>query len=346
MLRFVDSFDHYQTGSLVQKQTTIVFGPTVVAGVGSCGTQGLRFADFTQMVKGIAFSTTTVGYGHRLTINLVATGAQVALGGVGHAGARHLIMFRNQDGSLSVYRNDASSGLSTTLLGTTAPDVIRVGDTYFVEMKATIHNSTGTVDVDVNGANVLALTNQDTLGASAAVTSFWMGNENGNGGCQYDIDDLYCFDSAAGEVDDLVGPVRIEALFADAAGTYTSDFSLVGAASAHQAVRDLTGNDGDTSYIQSATVGHQATSNLQGTGLPSGTIYGVQAVINARITDAGFRGIKPLLRSGGADYLGTEQFPGNSYRFLHEVFETDPDTAVAWDIAGVNALELGVEVTS
>lgn len=347
MLLFADSHDHYQTASIGQKYTTVPFAPAVTAAAGSCSSQGLRFTAFSEIVKGLPFATLTGGYGHWLRINLAAVGVQIGLGALGHAGARHLMMYRNYDGSLSVYRNDAVSGLSTVLLGTTAADVIRVSDAYYVEMKSALHNTLGTVTVKVNGVSVLALTNQDTLGAgSTALTSWWMGNESGNGNCEFDIDDTYVFDSAAGEVDDLIGPIRVEFLAPDAAGTYTSDFSLVGAATQHQAVRDLTGNDGDTSYIQSQTIGHQNSNNLQGTGLPAGTIYGVQAVINARVTDAGFRGIKPLLRSGGADYVGAEQYPGFTYRFLHEVFETDPDTAVAWDIAGVNALELGAEVTS
>lgn len=346
MMRFKDSFDGYQTAHIEQRYTTVLFGPTIAAASGSCGSQAMQFGVFAQVTKGIAFGSLTGGFGHRLNITLQGAGTQLILGGLGHANGRHVYYARNYDGSLSVYRNDAASGFSSTLLGSTAADVIRVNDVYYVEFKSAIHDTTGTVHMHVNGVEVLALTNQDTKGASTALTSWWMGNENGNGSCSFMIDDLMIWDSVAGEVDDFPGPVRVEALFVDAAGNYVGDFTTVGAASEHQAVRDVSGPDGDTSYIQSATVGHQNSNNLQGTGLPAGTIKSVQVNLNARVTDAGFRGIKPLLRSGGNDYLGTQQFPGQSYRYLHEVFETDPDTAAAWDIAGVNALELGVEVTT
>lgn len=346
MLRFVDSFDHYQTAHIAQKWTTVPFTPAIVAAAGSCGSQGMRFTAFSQVVKGLPFATTTVGFGHRLLINTCAVGVQIGLGGIGHATARHVMMFRNYDGSLTVFRNDALNGLTLTALGSTAADVVRVGDAYYVEMKASIHGSTGTVLVKVNGVQVLSLTNQNTLGASAAVTSFWMGHEAGNGNSEWDIDDLYVFDSAAGQVSDLIGPQRAEFLKTDGDGVYASNFSLVGAATRWEAVRDATGPDGDTSYLQSATVNHKNTSTLQDTGLPAGTIYGVQALLNARLTDAGFRGLTPLLRQGGSDHLGTEQYPGSSYRYLHEVFETDPDTGLAWSIAGVNNLELGAKVTT
>lgn len=346
MLRFLDSFDHYATGygDILQKWTTSPFNPEIVAGGGTCGSNCAHFEVFGMLVKGINYGSTTVGFGHWLTITLAAVGAEVVMGGVGHTSARHVFMARNYDGSLTVYRND---GASNTSLGTTAPDVIRVSDAYYVEMKTTIHNSTGTVDVWVNGVNVLSLTGQDTQnGSSSSVRTLWMGNEAGNGNTEWDIDDLYTFDSVAGEVDDVLGPVRVEWLKADGIGTHTGDFTNVGGASEWQSVRDVSGPDDDTTYITSATVGHQHTSTMGNTSLPAGTIYGVQALIHARVTDAGFRGIKPLFVQGGSDYLGTEQYPGTSYRYLHEVFETDPDTSAAWDIAGVNSVQLGVEVTS
>lgn len=346
MLRFVDSCDHYQTADITQKYTTVPFSPAIVAAAGSCSSQGMRFTAFSQVVKGLTFTTTTVGYGHRLVINTAAVGVLIGLGGIGHATGRHLIMYRAYDGSLQIYRNDASSGLTTTFLGATAADVVRVGDAYYIELKAKIDNAVGTVDVRINGVNVLALTGQDTQGSSSGISSFWMGNEAGNGNCEFDIDDLYVFDSQAGQVADFVGPVRAEWLKPDGDGTYVADFTLVGAGSQSTAVRDASGPDGDTSYVQSATVNHKHTSTLQNTGLPAGTIYGVQTLLNARLTDAGYRGIKPLMRQSGADYLGTEQYPGSSYRYLHEVQETDPATSSAWLIAGVNSLELGAKVTT
>jgi len=345
VLRFVDGFDHYVTADLEKKYTTVNFSPEVVAGVGSCGTQGCRFTAFSQLVKGLAFTTTTVGFGHLLTINFADVGVQVLLGAIGHATGRHVLMYRNYDGSISVYRNDASSGLTTTLLGSTAADVVRVGDTYYLEFKVKIDNAVGTVDLRINGVSVLSLTGLDTQGSSAAVTSFWMGSESGNGNQEFDIDDLYVFDSAAGDVTTFIGPVRVEWLKPDDVGSYITDFSLVGAATQWQAVRDAAGPDGDTSYVQSATVNHKHSSNFEGTGLPSGSIFGVQVNLIARVTDAGVRGIKPLIVQG-ADFLGTEQFPGVSYRDLHEVFEHDPATGVAWIISGVASAEFGAKVTT
>lgn len=345
MLRYIDSCDHYQSASVPQKWTNNIFGPSVAAGIGSCGSQGLQFGVFAELIKGISFGSTTVGVGHLLRVTLAGANVQIGIVAIGHATARHLVVYRNVDGSLAVYRNDASSGFSTVLLGSTPPDTIRLNETYYLEMKATIADAAGAVDLAVNGANVLSLSGIDTKGSSSAVSSIWFGNQAGNGNSVFVIDDIYAFDDVAGEVTNLLGPVRVEFLATDAPGNYSANFTLVGASTQHDAVRDLTGPDGDTSYIQSATVGHKYSGNLQGTGVSVGSIYGVQTLLNARVTDAGFRGIKPLLRQGGVDYLGTEQYPGSTYRYLHEVFEKDPNTAAVWTIAGVNALELGVEIT-
>ena len=304
----------------------------------------MKFIEFGQAVKGIAFGSTTVGMGFRLRIGQDAIGTRIGVCGIGYNDGRHISLWRAYDGSLLVY-----NGTLGSYLGATPPDGIRVGDVYYVEVKATVHATLGEVWVNINGVEVLHLTGVNTYNASApstTPTSIWLGYELGNGNSIFYVDDLYVFDSAAGAITDFTGPVRVEALFTDAAGTYNTDFSLVGAGSQHQAVRDLAGPDNDTSYIQSATVGHQYAGNLQNTSLPAGTIYGVQACITARLTDAGFRGIKPLMVIGGSNYLGTEQNPGNSYRVLHEVFEENPDTSSAWTISDVNDLELGVEVSS
>src|SRR3954462_4602125 len=130
MLRFIDSFDYYATSEVGQKYSTVNFSPEITAGAGTCGTHSLQFNAFDQIVKGLPFTTDTVGYGHWLRINLAGVGVEVAMGGIGHYQGRHIYMLRFYDGSLGIYRNDAFSGISSTFLGATAADVVRVGDEY------------------------------------------------------------------------------------------------------------------------------------------------------------------------------------------------------------------------
>lgn len=347
MLRFIDGFDHYRTPEGIdQKWTNIPFHPLIVQGIGSCLSAAAKFEVFDQMTKGIAFGSNVVGFGHWLNVGLQAVGTSLVLGAIGHEQSRHVILVRHYDGSLQVRRNDAFSGSSTVALGASPPDVVRQGVPNFIEMKATIAN-VGSVVVRVNGVTVLTLAGVDTMNAaSSTISSVWMGDEAGNGNSVFYIDDFYTFDDVAGVVTDLLGPVRVEWLKPEAPGTHIADFSTVGAASQWQAVRDLTGPDGDTSYVQSQTPGHKHSSHFTGTGLPAGNIYGAQVLVSARITDAGYRGIRPLIVQGGADHLGVEQYPATGYRYLHELFETDPDTGVPWTISGINSAEFGAQVSS
>lgn len=347
-LLFVDSFDHYDTADADEKWTDSGgFWPTIVAGAGSCGSQAARITVFNEFTKGIAFGSTTAIIGFHLNMN----------SGLGHINPTPVIhlgdtfgdgiaLYRYTDGSLVVFRTDSVLSGGYIWLGASGPDLIRDQTFYFIELKTTIHASNGSAEVRVNGATVISVSGVDTLsadvgGATPTAIRFY-GNDNES----RDIDDLYVCDSTGSTNNDFLGPCRVEWIKPSDVGTHTGDWTEVGAASEWEAVRDASGPDDDATYITSSTAGDQHTSNMSSTSLPSGTIYGVQTLLQVRTTDTGFRGIKPIVLSGGTEQLGTESFPSVDYRYHHQIFEEDPDTSAQWTISGVNAVEIGVEVTS
>jgi hypothetical protein len=105
-------------------------------------------------------------------------------------------------------------------------------------------------------------------------------------------------------------------------------------------------NDDDTTYVQSSVVGDHDTYTMGDLPTSALSIVAVCPVVIAKKTDAGTRGLTPVIRSGGADYDQTEAFLGVSYGSIREAVLVDPDTAAAWDEAGVNGMELGVKVTT
>jgi hypothetical protein len=200
------------------------------------------------------------------------------------------------------------------------------------------------VQLHVNGVEELNLSGIDTVSDASGVglTGFsFIASQS----FEYLIDDLYALDTTgAAPNNTFLGDVRVEYLRPTANGAH-QDFALVGALSHWEAVDDDATPDDDTSYIHSATVGEIDTEIYANTGLPSGTIFGVQVDLFARKTDSGFREIRPIVRHAGADYQGDALAPSfASYVYLLHVFELNPGTAAAWTIADVNSAEYGVRI--
>jgi hypothetical protein len=346
-LLFIDSFDHYQTAQLASKwtNTTQGLGSGIVPGAGRCGSQALVMggSGLGIVEKGIAFPGVTgiVGFAYKETIQLFNSMPIVFLGSALGAGA-HVYLTRNLDGSLSATRNDAGP----VVLGTTAPDLIRENVYYFIEYKLTVDAAAGVVVVRINGNVVLNLTAQNTksnLVVGSTLTS--MGFYSGASYSAY-FDDLYVSDdTGAAPWNDFLGDVRVEYLRPDGPGAH-QDWDLVGALTHWQAVDDGAAPDDDVSYIHTSTAGLQDTETYLPTGLPNGTIYGLQVNLYSRKTDSGPRQVAPIIRHAGGDHLGVNQAPSfGSYRFLIQIYPLNPGTGVAWTISDVNAIEVGIAVT-
>ena len=347
-LRFIDSFDHYQTAEIDAKWSTVVFNPpapTIEPGLGRCGTQALRMglSAVASVTKGTAFSgaTAVVGFAIQYT-GFAGVGTNTRFFHLGSTFGLHLGFFRASDGSIFVQRMD----LLGVLLGQSVPDVLRLGEWYYMEVKATIDNVAGAVEVRLNGVTVITVAGvdtQSTAGAVAAINNF---SFQANSASDYLIDDLYALDiTGPAPNNDFLGDVRVEYLEPVAAGAH-QDWSLIGAASHWQAVDDGAFPDGDTTYIHTATAGLLDTEEYDNTGLPSGAIFGLHINLYARKTDSGFREIAPIIRHAGVDYVGANQAPSMaSYNYLSQLFETNPGTGLVWTIADVNADEYGVQLT-
>jgi hypothetical protein len=80
---------------------------------------------------------------------------------------------------------------------------------------------------------------------------------------------------------------------------------------------------------------------------PALSVIAVCPIIRAKKTDAGTRALTAVIRSGGTDYDGAvEQFLSTSYSGYREAFLQNPDGPVDWDETSVNAIEVGLRVTT
>jgi hypothetical protein len=344
-LLFIDSFDHYQTAELPSKWTSVsaaaLFPGGIVAGVGRCGTQAVHLSGIIE--KGIPFGSTTGILGFAVEMIVQSFNTEVfATFGTNSGSGTQVYLVRNLDGSLQVWRADAAP----VILGTTAPDVVRLNQYYFIEFKATISNAAGVIEVRVNGVTVLNLTGQNTHSNQCPDLTITKITFVGSTGFQTYTDDVYVLDdTGSAPWNTFLGDCRVEYLRPDGVGANQS-WDLVGAATHWQAVDDNATPDDDTSYIHTATAGAVDTQTYQPTSLPAGSIFGLQVNLYARKTDGGARLVAPVIRHAGVDYVGVDQAPSfPSYIYLIQTYMTNPGTGVAWSIAGVNAIEAGVKVT-
>lgn len=232
----------------------------------------------------------------------------------------------------------------TKISGTTT---LTQGAWRYIELEFLIDDTAGAYHMKIDGVTEFSGTAVDTAGDSANpfVDRLYFWNNASVSKNRY-VDDLCINTSAALETQGtgFVGDVEVRTVMATADGSNV-DFTRSGGVSDYENVDEAL-IDGDTSYLHSNTSGHQVTLNLADITLTGGqSIKAVQACMGVMKSDAGYRQVKVMAKSGVTESLGVIQTaPSGEYHFQTEVWEVDPDTAAAWTESGFNAAEFGLEV--
>jgi hypothetical protein len=330
-LIYLDGFDDYTTASQRWASGSVSFGTSFSRfGVG----QGIRCAAGGQVTRNLGANYSTLVMG-------------VALNPVGNITTTNNFFIRFIDTGTNqiVISQTATSGIAisrnATLLSQTGP-VLSQSSWIYLEFKITFHSSAGSYELRLNGAPALSQSGINTQNTANAYANQLMLN---SGSDSY-YDDLYMLDTTGSANNDFLGDVRIYTLMPSGNGTYSqwtgSDGNTV---DNYLLVDDPANHDTDTTYVETNTVNNVDTYALQ--DVPStATVYGVQLNMVSRKTDAGTRGISPVLRSGGADYVGTERIQSSSYQWFGQLYDQNPSGPANWTATSVNALEAGVKVTT
>lgn len=238
-------------------------------------------------------------------------------------------------------------------------DVIRAGTTqlasvnavlstsayYYVEIKTTIHSSTGTVDVRVNGVSVISLTGQNTRnGGTGVVDSVQLGTDivtSNSGTNSWRANDFYITDATGTDNTGFLGDVRIETLFPSANGTTNQWTASTGS---NYTCVDETAPNSDTDYVSTRAVGNVDQYAFQDLTATTGTVLGVAVNTFDRKEDGGARTHAHVIYSGTLA-SGTAFSPSTTYMNHQTVFERRTDGAV-WTISDVNGLEAGIKISS
>lgn len=343
-LLFCDSFAHYATADILTKYTDHNFASIVAAGNGRHGGPAMQFAGSTSgyATKAVPAASTII-QGAAVRPNAAASVGTIF--SLFEGSTAHLALRLLADGRFEVRRGTGTG----TVIATSASAVSWPSGVYgYVEWKATIHDTTGSVEVRFNGQTMINVSGVDTRngGTTGLIDSVKLcapsdslaGFAAGLRFCDY----IIC-DGAGSTNNTLLGDVRVDCYLPTSDGantgltpsTGTSHFALVDEATPNT-----------TDYNSGDTVGLKDTYGMADMTHTPVTIFGVQTMVAALKDDGGSRSIKTLARSGGTDYQGSELVLAAGVNYARTVREVDPATSAAWTKTGLNAAEFGAEVTA
>lgn len=350
-LLFMDGFDHYATGDILEKWTQIIGTGGNAYAIGAYGrnsSNGLRVhslnlavAERPSITLAPGDASFYIGFAFMPEPNLADLTANHIVQ-IGEGATAHVSLKLNTNGTLSVMRGTGGG----TTLGTTA-FALSENTYYYVEIGGSIHDTTGAVTVRVNGDPKLTLTSVDTRNGATGVWDYVaIGGldvvTNGDE-AYWRFDDLYvCDGTGSAPHNTFLGDVRVISILPDGAGATTQFTPSAG--SNYQNVDEATPDD-DTTYNASNTAGHKDTYTYGNVGV-AGTVHGVQACVSAKKTDAGTRTIAAVARPTSTDYDGTTQALGTTYTYYRQIWALNPATAAAWTTAEVDAAQFGAKVVA
>lgn len=339
-LLFCDSFDHYTT---LSDKGWSANSTSIASTNGRFGTSYLQIPssqNSAQRALPGSYGTLIVGGAWKMD-------STSHTGGVGlirlmEGTTIHLTLDLTTTSRLRIGRDDLGSAPLAT--GTT---VLSSGVYYYIELKATIHDTTGSYTLRINGVNELTATNIDTRNGLTGVIDLVKLGGTGSGfvGSTQYWDDFVILDTTgSAPTNDFLGDVRVQALLPNGNGNSSMLVGSDGNSTDNYLLVDET-TPSSADYVESSTVNDKDTYAFGDLTPTSGTVYGVQVLPYAAKTDAGTRSIVSVARlSGGTEADSADKTLSTSYAYLPDIRETKPGGG-AWSISDVNSAEFGVKVS-
>lgn len=244
-------------------------------------------------------------------------------------GATEGINFQfNQDGTISAYR-------ASSLLGTTV-NAMALNTWYYFEAKVLTHNSSGTIDIHVNGASWLSLSGIDTQeSANAYHTAFRLGEVE----VKTQFDDIYFLDASGTENNDFLGNRKVEVIRPNGAGDSTDWTPDSGSNYDRVNEAEL---DEDTSYVETDTTTDKDLYTY-GNLVNMNEVDGIQIMTEVKVT-AGDMDLHSVIKSSTTESDGSgDTIISTDYVTSRRLEELNPHTAAAWTPSEVDAAQFGVK---
>ncbi|AGH31360.1 hypothetical protein TVVG_00011 [Tetraselmis viridis virus SI1] len=230
--------------------------------------------------------------------------------------------------------------VTASVLGASAQNVIQAGTYQHIEARVFSDNGAGTCEVRVNGVTVLNLTGLSLSGDPIAQLSY---------GRTFGItiearwDDLYAWDTEGTENNTFLGDRRVFTRVCDADGAL-QEWARSTGSSTYQLL-DETPPDGDTSYVETSTVGDIFGLTFENLPAEVAGVAAVSVITYARKLDAGPGTFQTTVVSGTAEEAGIEHPTNVTWTYFQDIYQVDPNTGSGWTRATVDAIEVLTERT-
>lgn len=229
------------------------------------------------------------------------------------------------------------SAYSGTTLIATGTAVLSLNNWYKIQVAC----GTGVgavVEVKVNGTTDISTTANLSATNNGQVRLGKVTNRNGNS-----VD--FYYDDAVISNSGYIAEAKVVALIPDASGTYQTFTIGAGSGSNYQVVGQRPPSLTTSYLVSSGTIGNAETEAMQPASAKSitGSILSVNPFIMMARNGATNGSVKRRFRSGASNFDTTSGFATTaSASYTGTVYETDPNTGLAWDTSGIDGVEIGL----
>lgn len=342
-LLWMDSFDIYGTGATgtTNMLEGVYSDVTSISAISTTqartGANSFRFGNATGSFRRIfGADKTEVGVGYGLYMETLPSALN----------ARNtLALFQDNSGvacvSLCVTTTgqiEVRTGLpSGTVVATSSPVLVTTAWQH-VEIRASIHSTTGAVEVRVNGQTVINASNINTRGSSSGITAqVRIGYDSNLGGITpiWYVDDIYAWDTAGSYNNDFIGDKKVYVILPDA-DTAVADWVPDTGTTGYTQIDEIP--PVSTDYIQANTVADESEFSMSDLPADVVSVQAIQFYTKMLKTDAGPSNVQVAAVSGASSASGVDRPITTNATAYMDVFEEDPDTSAPWTPSGVNAM--------
>lgn len=361
-LLYNESWDDFATADIVPRWNSLIQDGArwSIGAFGRNSTNALRMAPGGAnsagpfLYRSVAPGDANVRIGTAYTPNSfpVGSGASIVVMSVLDGNAEQLTVQFTQLGKLAILRGAINTG---TVLATSTNSLV-AGNTVFIELKATIHPSAGTIELFVDNTSVNWIPSTTGLNTRSTGTTQWNGiafGKQGTGvasanGTTFDYDDTYLLDGVdatatqGAPFNDVLGDVTVRSHFANGVGN-SAGWTRGGVDSGQNwSQMDEAAANGDTDYVTATATATKDLYTYEDLKAPGKTILAVTAVHEVRKSEPGTAAIGTVFRQGSTDYPPASGIvAGVTYTFPFQIFGVNPATGLPWTESDFNAIQAG-----
>jgi hypothetical protein len=343
--KWAEGFETHTGAQLVRKYATVtgtflqqsgrVFGSSISTFTGTLVTPSLGLS-----------TTYVIGFGVRINSALVAlnTGGQGLYLEKGSNEQCH-IEFDNNVGSFELRLMRGSTEVAVTT------STFAYGVWHYFEVKVTVDDTVGAVEIRQNEVSVLTSTALNTADDTGSQADIFAMRFSSNISGTFSIDDIYVVDTVGTVNNDFLGDSIVEGILPDANGTTIQWANDAGSGSNFNNVDDAVGATDELTAggtNSSDTNGQKDLYSFENLVQTQGNVHFVQVGTQLAMSAAGSRTVKTVYRDPDTTEvdLTTHTVDATEFDEFTEVHDVNPNSAAPWDVAELNGGEFGVEVVS